>query len=236
MERRMDNSLNWSGFLAGRRFHDARQPLFRIIEQSRALLEESDRLLTDRQRRSVEAIHDSGHHALSVMNDVIDFAVIDAGKMALDLAPVDLDALLAGVMDIAQWLVQDKPQLELQQDIAPGLPGVKGDEPRIQQILLNLISNATKFTETGFVRVTASRDGDQVVICIEDTGIGIPGDQRDLVFMPFQVVSEDATDERYGLGLGLPISKYLAEAHRGRLWFETQAGQGTAFYFSLPVG
>nr|HID14094.1 response regulator [Anaerolineae bacterium] len=154
---------------------------------------------------------------------------------------VDLREIIKGVMSTAIALVKDKP-IELQQSIAPRLPTVYGDARRIRQVLLNLLSNAAKFTEEGFIRVTAEAtpplEGERgwvVTISVADSGIGIPPEKMRTIFEPFTQVDASTTRRAGGTGLGLSISKHFVELHGGRMWAESTPGEGSTFWFTLPI-
>jgi len=161
--------------------------------------------------------------------------------MELTFESVDMDEIIKGVMSTAVALVKDKP-IKLQQSISPGLPTVRGDARRIREVLINLLSNAAKFTEQGFIRVEAQAtprleggQGRGVIVAVADSGIGIPPEKIDTIFEPFTQVDASSTRSAGGTGLGLSISKHFVEMHGGRIWVESTLGEGSTFYFSLPV-
>jgi signal transduction histidine kinase/DNA-binding response OmpR family regulator len=195
--------------------HELRTPLNSVIGFSRVILKGIDGPLTDLQRTDLQAIYESGQHLLGLINDILDISKIEAGKMEL-------------------VLVKDKP-IKLQQTIAPDLPTVRGDVRRIREIFLNLVANAAKFTEEGFIHLTAEATLAEVVIAVSDSGIGIPADKMDIIFEPFTQVDASSTRRAGGTGLGLSISKHFVEMHDGRIWVESTPGEGSAFYFTLPI-
>ena len=134
---------------------------------------------------------------------------------------------------MAEGLLEDKP-VDVNLDIADDLPAVPGDRLRSHQAILNLVSNACKFTEQGAVTIRAYPEADQVIVAISDTGPGISEDERADVFEPYKQVGVGR--ENAGTGLGLPIAKRLAESMGGRLWLESVAGDGATFYLVLPAG
>jgi len=221
--------------------HELRTPLNSIIGFSRVILKGIDGPLTDMQRTDLQAIYESGQHLLGLINDILDLSKIEAGKMELTFESVDLREIIKGVMSTAIALVKDKP-IELQQSIAPRLPTVYGDARRIRQVLLNLLSNAAKFTEEGFIRVTAEAtpplEGERgwvVTISVADSGIGIPPEKMRTIFEPFTQVDASTTRRAGGTGLGLSISKHFVELHGGRMWAESTPGEGSTFWFTLPI-
>jgi signal transduction histidine kinase len=134
---------------------------------------------------------------------------------------------------MAHGLLLDKP-VRLVNEIEANLPRIQGDRRRIRQILLNLISNAIKFTVEGNITVTVHVDGNQVQFAVQDTGPGIALEDQSLIFEPFRQ-TKHGLQQNSGTGLGLPICKHLAEAHGGELWVESQVGVGSTFYVTLPV-
>ncbi|HDQ35088.1 MAG TPA: response regulator, partial [Chloroflexi bacterium] len=215
--------------------HELRTPLNSIIGFSRVILKGIDGPLTDMQRTDLEAIHDSGRHLLNLINDVLDLSKIEAGKMEFIFEPVDVNTVVKGVLSTALALVKDKP-VELQRDVEDGLPNIIADERRIRQVVLNLVGNASKFTEEGYIKVSAWREGREVIIAVQDSGIGIPKERYGAVFKEFEQVDSSSTRSYGGTGLGLPVSKKFVEAHGGRIWFESEVGMGTTFFVALPIG
>jgi signal transduction histidine kinase/CheY-like chemotaxis protein len=214
--------------------------LFAEIEQTAERLKELDRLKSQflanmsHELTDLQAIYESGQHLLGLINDILDISKIEAGKMELVIEDVDLREIIKGVMSTAIALVKDKP-IKLQQTIAPDLPTVRGDVRRIREIFLNLVANAAKFTEEGFIHLTAEATLAEVVIAVSDSGIGIPADKMDIIFEPFTQVDASSTRRAGGTGLGLSISKHFVEMHDGRIWVESTPGEGSAFYFTLPI-
>ena len=214
--------------------HELRTPLNSIIGFSRVVLKGIDGPITDRQREDLDAIYNSGQHLLGLINDILDVSKIEAGKMELDFEPVNLEEIINGVMSTAIALVKDKA-VDLQQSVPDELPIITADERRVRQILLNLVSNAAKFTDQGFIRVGAKVDGGQVCMFVEDTGKGIAEEELKKVFEPFTQVDASTTREHGGTGLGLTISHSFVQLHGGRMWVESQLGEGSTFYFTLPI-
>lgn len=218
--------------------HELRTPLNSIIGFSKVILKGIDGPVTDNQREDLTAIYNAGQHLLGLISDMLDISRIEAGKLDLSFGPVDLDEIIAGVMTTATGLVKDKP-IELVSDVPPHLPEVHGDKMRIRQVLLNLVSNAAKFTEEGQIAVSAvtmELEGEpHVMIAIADTGIGIAPEDQDKLFVPFSQVDPSPTRKSGGSGLGLSIARHLVELHSGRIWLESEPGWGSTFAFTLPV-
>jgi Signal transduction histidine kinase len=159
---------------------------------------------------------------------------IEAGSLKLFIEPnVDLNGILRSLAATGKTLLGDKP-VELRLDIAADLPTIQGDRQRILQILLNVLSNACKFTQAGYIRIRANAVGSEVIFVIEDTGPGIAPEDQALVFEAFKQ-TETGLRQGGGTGLGMPISRSLVEAHGGRLWLESQPGKGSSFYVALPL-
>ena len=214
--------------------HELRTPLNSIIGFSRVVLKGIDGPITERQREDLSAIYNSGQHLLGLINDILDVSKIEAGKMDLDFEIVDLGQIVDGVLSTAVALVKDKP-VELKRAIPDDLPTVIADERRVRQVLLNLVSNASKFTDEGFIRVAAEVDGGEVCVSVTDTGPGIAQEQIDEIFEPFTQVDASTTREHGGTGLGLTISHSFIQLHGGRMWVESEPARGSTFYFSLPL-
>ncbi|MGD2148603.1 MAG: response regulator, partial [Anaerolineae bacterium] len=214
--------------------HELRTPLNSIIGFSRVVLKGIDGPITDRQREDLEAIHSSGQHLLGLINDILDVSKIEAGKMELDFETVDLREMINGVMSTAVALMKDKP-IELQRAISDSLPLITADERRVRQILLNLVSNAAKFTEEGFICVGAQVEGGEVILSVADTGIGIDQKEKERIFEPFTQTDASTTREHGGTGLGLTISRSFVDLHGGRIWVESEPDEGSTFYVALPI-
>jgi len=214
--------------------HELRTPLNAIIGFSRVILKGIDGPLTENQQTDLTAIYENGQQLLSLINNVLDISKIAAGKMDITFAPVDLQPVIQSVMSTAVALVKDKP-IELRQEVQPDLPIIEGDETRLRQVILNLVSNAAKFTEVGSIIVRAWADTEQVTVSVTDTGIGIAPEHQGLIFEEFRQVDGSLTRRAGGTGLGLPISWHLVEEHGGRMWVESALGEGSTFSFTVPL-
>ncbi|MDX2075055.1 MAG: GAF domain-containing protein [bacterium] len=215
--------------------HELRTPLNSIIGYSEVLLDGVDGELTPDAEEDVTAIHNSGKHLLSLINEILDLAKIEAGEMRLDRKPLDLTAYIKEIVQTAQVLVKDKPVvLEMVQETE--IPLVSADAIRLRQIIWNLVSNAVKFTESGSVRIHLNHhDNNSVSIIVKDTGVGISEDKLGLVFERFSQVDGSSTRRAGGTGLGLTITKQLVEMHNGQIFVESEFGKGSTFWFTLPV-
>jgi len=169
------------------------------------------------------------------VNDFQDYAETVTGRMELNLDEVDIYALLDGVMTIADQLVEDKPGVTLEDEVVENLPTIDADATRLSQALLNLIHNAVKFTEKGYITIRVVRDVSNIVFEVRDTGIGISEEDQELVFEPFETILADKNDSRLGFGIGLKIVEHIIDLHDGETWFESKAGVGSSFFFTIPV-
>jgi len=217
--------------------HELRTPLNSIIGFSRVILKGIDGPITENQEQDLNAIYNAGQHLLGLINNILDLSKIEAGKMELAFTEVDLAEIIRVVMATAVGLVKDKP-IELIVDVPDDLPTVQADSIRIRQVLLNLVSNAAKYTEEGHIGVSARtirRAGrSEIVIAVFDTGPGIAPEDQEKIFEPFSQVDASPTRKTGGTGLGLSISRHLVELHGGVIWVDSIPGEGSTFAFTLP--
>jgi signal transduction histidine kinase len=218
--------------------HELRTPLNSIIGFSRVILKGIDGPLTEMQKQDLTTIYESGRHLLGLVNDILDQAKIEADKIDFTFAQFSAIDMIKGVMSTAVGLVREKP-IRLYQELDADLPPAWGDEFRTRQALLNLVSNAAKFTEQGSITATAKlttvADQQMIEISVTDTGLGIPENKIDAIFEPFQQADNTAARQYEGTGLGLPIARKLIEKQGGRLWGKSQIGVGSTFYLTIPI-
>lgn len=165
----------------------------------------------------------------------MDYAETVTGRMELDLQEVDVHALMEGVLMMADQLAEHKGGIEIEEDIPEELPTIEGDPTRLSQALLNYIHNAVKFTEKGTVTVRVEKEVDRILFEVHDTGVGIAEEDQEKVFEPFETILEDKKDPRLGFGLGLKITEHIIDLHDGETWFESEAGRGSSFFFTVPL-
>ena len=227
-------SRHKSEFLASMS-HELRTPLNAVIGFSDVLLERMFGDLNERQDEYVRDIRDSGRHLLELINEILDLSKVEAGRMELDPAQLELPPVLEhGLAMVRERAERTGVSLELMSD--PAVDTVWADELKLKQVVLNLLTNAVKFTEAGgAVIVTARRNGDVVEVTVRDTGVGIADDDRERIFEAFHRGGRGARTSTEGTGLGLTLSKRIVELHGGRLWMESAVGEGSLFGFSLPL-
>jgi signal transduction histidine kinase/CheY-like chemotaxis protein len=184
-------------------------------------------------RRDVYQIYRSSRHLIGMIDDILDLSRFEMAEFTLNKELTSLDSLLEDVSGIVTNLFRGQP-VQLQVDIASDLPALEIDRTRIRQVLLNLLNNAHRFTQAGTVRLAASQTESEVVISVSDTGPGIPADKLPHVFDEFYQVDLSLRRSHQGAGLGLAISKRFVQMHGGTIGVESQAGQGSTFFFSLP--
>lgn len=222
-----------SAFLASMS-HELRTPLNAVINFTRFVVDGDTGPVNEEQADLLNEVVKSATHLLALINDVLDMSKIEAGALVLFVEDnIDISNILKNSMNTARSLIGNKP-VTLETAIDPELPLIRADRQRILQVLMNIISNACKFTAKGSIILTAKPMGDEVVISISDTGSGIELDDQAMVFQPFRQ-TKAGLRQGGGTGLGMPIAKNLVEAHYGRLWLESMPGEGTTFHLALPI-
>ncbi len=214
--------------------HELRTPLNAIIGFSEVLLERMFGELNEKQDDYLKDIFSSGKHLLSLINDILDLSKIEAGRMELDVATFDVPSAL----DNALTLVRERAQrhgIALGLEVDPALGELRADERKFKQILLNLLTNAVKFTPDGGKVAVRARLADGVLkVAVADTGIGIATADQAAVFEEFKQVGRHYTNKQEGTGLGLALTKRFVELHGGTLTLESEPGKGSTFTFTLP--
>jgi PAS domain S-box-containing protein len=223
-----------SNFLANMS-HELRTPLNAVIGLSDLLLLQGGDPVSARQREYLEGIVTSGRHLLSMVNDVLDLAKIEAGKQQLEIERVGPQDAIEEAVQALRPIARSRGVV-LEAQVAPETPRIKADPVRLRQILYNLISNAVKFTNAeGSVRVSAAIDSRGVAIRVADTGIGIAPEDMHRLFRAFEQVNLPSGDRPGGTGLGLALTKQLVDMHGGSIDVTSQLGRGTTFTVRLPV-
>jgi DNA-binding response OmpR family regulator/anti-sigma regulatory factor (Ser/Thr protein kinase) len=209
----------------------------RLEDRIFPLVQSDDRKVAQTIRQVEEnlaVVVSEGERLTKLIDDVLDLAKIEAGKLEWHMEPVSVEDIVDRATAATSSLLEQKG-LHLVKEIAAGLPSVSGDRDRLIQVVINLISNAVKFTDTGSVTCRAVQKNGTLVVSISDTGMGIAPADQPKVFERFKQVGDTLTDKPKGTGLGLPICREIVEHHRGQIWVESEVGKGSTFAFSLPT-
>jgi signal transduction histidine kinase len=225
-----------SSFLANMS-HELRTPLNSILGFTQVILEGLDGPLTEDMNMDLELIEKNGQHLLTLINEVLDMAKIESGRVSLSLEPVNLSEMLNDVLRTTQSLAREGVSVNNLSQLPESML-IMADAVRLRQMLINLMGNSFKFTDQGSVNIETEIIEEKVQIRICDTGIGIPPDKLESIFESFSQVDTSTTRKAGGTGLGLPISRRLAEMHGGWLWASSKgiSGEGSIFYLELPIG
>lgn len=215
--------------------HELRTPLNAIIGFSDMLLMGMNGPLNDKQRHKIQRLQENGKRLLGLVNDILDIARIEAGRLDLTLSPFEPRQLVERMAAQMAVLAESK-KLDFITEVAPEVPHLLvGDEKHIEQIVVNLLSNAFKFTDTGSVTLSLAARENQWVITVKDTGVGIPPHAVDLIFEEFRQIDGTSTRVYKGSGLGLAITRQLVRVMKGQIKVDSVLGSGTAFVVTLPV-
>jgi signal transduction histidine kinase len=214
--------------------HELRTPLAAILGYAELMQEGFYEPLGAKSMDALTRIRSNGKHLLGLINTVLDIAKIESGQFTLNMAEYAIESVVETVRSATEALAQNK-KLALTAEVAKSLPIGLGDEQRLTQVLLNLVGNAIKFTDTGEVRVTAKAVNGHFAVSVADTGPGIPEQERTRIFEQFHQVDSSNTKAKGGTGLGLAIAKQIVEMHGGRIWVESILGKGSTFQMELPT-
>ena len=209
----------------------------RLEERLFPLVPDDDRKIQQTKRQVMDNLHvvvSEGERLTKLIDDVLDLAKIEAGKLTWNMETVSAADVIERAVAATSSLLGAK-KLILLQNVEPGLPTVTGDRDRLIQVVINLISNAVKFTDSGSITCAAGLRNGEIVVSVTDSGIGIAPADQPKVFEKFKQVGDTLTDRPKGTGLGLPICKEIVEYHGGRIWVESEIGKGSTFSFTLPV-
>jgi PAS domain S-box-containing protein len=223
--------------LLGMAAHDLRNPLSVILTASSFMAGDGGTLLPEAKKVDfIRRIKANSQFMLKLIDDLLDVAKIESGRLDLGLEEADIVDVIDDSLGLNDILAEQKG-IALQFDRPPGLPRLRLDRDKVEQVLNNLVSNALKFSDPGTtVRVTAARLNGSVVVSVKDQGRGIPAAELDKLFQPFGKTSVKSTAGERSTGLGLAIARKIVEGHKGRIWAESEVGKGSTFSFSLPVG
>jgi signal transduction histidine kinase len=214
--------------------HELRTPLTAVLGYAELMQEGIYGALPEKSLPILTRIRSNGKHLLGLINTVLDISKIEAGQFKLNLSEYALGSIVDTVMGATESLAATK-KLAFKAEVAKGLPYGVGDEQRLTQVLLNLVGNAIKFTDTGEVLISADAANGYFAVTVSDTGPGIPAEECERIFEKFRQVDSSNTRAKGGTGLGLAIAREIVEMHGGRIWVESAMGQGSTFRMELPV-
>ncbi len=215
--------------------HELKTPIHGIIGLTDSLLDGTCGSINDNSRHILSMISKSSRRLANLVNDILDFSRLKNSDIALDEKNIDLRSMTDAVVTILSPLLYGK-DVKIINEIPDQWRFIRGDENRVEQILINIIGNAVKFTETGHIKITSSSDNGRIAVSVEDTGIGIPPEKHQVIFESF-VQSDGSISRKYGgTGLGLAITRDLIRLHGGEIRVESDTGRGSTFTFTLPAG
>jgi signal transduction histidine kinase len=226
-------SQHKSQFLANMS-HELRTPLNAILGYAELMVDGAYGEPSEKMLGILKRLEANGKHLLGLINDVLDLSKIEAGQLVLELSDYCVQDIAQTVRSTLEPLASDK-KLAFKLELAPDLPPGHGDGRRLTQVLINLVGNAIKFTDAGEVAIKAKATNGAFHVSVRDTGPGISAADQTKLFQEFQQADNAITRKKGGTGLGLAISKRIIEMHGGRIWVESQPGQGSTFTFTLPV-
>ena len=226
-------SKHKSQFLANMS-HELRTPMNAVLGYTDLILDDIFGEVPAPIRETLERIKTNGHHLLGLINDVLDLSRMEAGQLTLSLNDYSMGEVVHSVVSAVESLAAGK-KLAFKAVVPPDLPPGRGDERRLTQVLLNLVGNAIKFTDTGEVSITARSADGGYHVSVSDTGPGISEADQQKIFEEFQQADSSSTRAKGGSGLGLSISRRIVELHGGRLWVESTPGSGSTFHFTVPL-
>jgi GAF domain-containing protein/anti-sigma regulatory factor (Ser/Thr protein kinase) len=226
-------SQHKSQFLANMS-HELRTPLNAILGYTELMADGAYGEPSEKMLGILKRLEANGRHLLGLINDVLDLSKIEAGQLVLELSDYSVQDIVQTVRSTLEPLAADK-KLAFKVEVAPQLPPGRGDGRRLTQVLINLVGNAIKFTDAGEVAIKAEANNGAFSVSVRDTGPGISAADQAKLFQEFQQADNAITKKKGGTGLGLAISKRIVEMHGGKIWVESQPGQGSTFTFTLPV-
>jgi signal transduction histidine kinase len=226
-------SQHKSQFLANMS-HELRTPMNAILGYTELMADGAYGEPSEKMLGILKRLEANGKHLLGLINDVLDLSKIEAGQLVLELSDYSVQDIAQTVRSTLEPLASDK-KLAFKVEVVPDLPPGRGDGRRLTQVLINLVGNAIKFTDTGEVVIKAAAADDSFHLSVRDTGPGISAADQANLFQEFQQADNAITRKKGGTGLGLAISKRIVEMHGGKIWVESQLGQGSTFSFTVPV-
>ncbi len=212
--------------------HELRTPLTVIVGALNTALSEGPRLSARERRRLLEDAASEAGLLCHILDNLVELSRSRADRLSLQIETVPLAEVVGRAMDRVKSLT---PAARLTADLPQGLPPIRADRIRLEQVLYNLLDNAVKYSPGGEVRLSARRRGEDLVTCVHDSGPAIPPEDRDRLFRPFERIRNDRTGGIKGIGLGLVVCRSLLEAHGGKIWLEPDTGGGNTFCFTIPI-
>ena len=214
--------------------HELRTPLNAILGFTELIIDNIYGDVPDKIKEVLERVEKNGRHLLSLINDVLDLSKIEAGRLKLSISDYSMQSVIETAVTAVEALAMDK-KLALSVTISGDMPKGKGDEQRISQVILNLVGNAIKFTDQGSIKVEAKTKNQEFIVTVSDTGPGLLEEDQKKIFEEFRQADGSSTRKKGGTGLGLSISKKIVEMHKGNIGVESTLGEGSTFWFSLPI-
>lgn len=190
--------------------------------------------IVNKINKNFKIILSEGERITALINDVLDISKLESGKVIWNFKEISIEEVITDAYKALSSLFEQKG-IPCYIEIQPSLPAINADRERLIQVVINLLSNALKFTEKGYVKCKTELNTDELLVSVEDTGIGIPEEEKERIFEKFKQVGDLIRGKPKGTGLGLAISKQIVEAHGGKIWVESQLGKGSTFYFTIPL-
>ena len=226
-------SRHKSQFLANMS-HELRTPLNAILGYAELILDNIYGDMPQRMRGVLERVQSNGKHLLGLINDVLDLSKIEAGQLTLSLDDYSIGEVVQNVVTVVEPLATEK-SLALNVELPNDLPTAHGDQRRLTQVLLNLVGNAIKFTDSGEIAIKVAVGDGVYTLSVRDTGPGIDPADQNRIFEEFQQADSSSTKTKSGTGLGLSISQRIVSMHGGRIWVKSAPGRGSTFFVKVPV-
>jgi signal transduction histidine kinase len=226
-------SKHKSQFLANMS-HELRTPLNAVIGYTELIQDKIYGEVPEKIRDVLLRVEKNGRHLLGLINEVLDISKMEAGRLTLSLGDYSMGEVVQMVSAAVEALATEK-HIALKAVVAADLPRGWGDESRLKQVVLNLVGNAIKFTDTGEVKVEVAASNGTFLVSVADTGPGISSEDQQHIFEEFRQVDSSSTRPKGGTGLGLSIAKRIVELHGGRMWVESSVGKGSIFWFTVPI-
>jgi len=226
-------SQHKSQFLANMS-HELRTPLNAILGYTELILDSVYGDMPQEAHEVLERVQSNGKHLLGLINDVLDLSKIEAGQLTLSLDDYSIKDVVSNVFAVVEPLATEK-NLALKVELPNDLPTAHGDERRLTQVLLNIVGNAIKFTDSGEVGLKAAARNGSYTLSVRDTGPGIDPADQTKIFEEFQQADDTSTKKKGGTGLGLSIARRIVAMHGGRIWVESEPGCGSTFFVNVPI-